>query len=187
MMKTKNLWCRAVGLAVAMWTSAGAAETAAGAVAAERVGIYDSRAVAYAHFWSADAQRSRNEVIAAGKAAKAAGDTAVFEAKSRMMADYQKRMHDQVFSSAPATDAMAALAARMPTLLGEIGVARLVSKWDEKALKAVPAEKRVDVTEKLVREFITPNEKQQKVLDSMKTTEPVPRWKMSLLKIFSRG
>lgn len=174
-------------MAVALWASAGAVEAVPGAAATERVGVYDSRAVAYAHFWSADAQRSRNEVIAAGKAAKAAGDTAVFAAKSRVMADYQKRMHDQVFSSAPATDAMAALTARMPALLGEIGVARLVSKWDEKALQAVPAAQRIDVTEKLVREFITPNEKQQKVLDSMKTTEPVPRWKMSLLKMFGRG
>lgn len=186
-MKTKIQGCWAIGLVVALCASVGSAETAPGAAAAERVGVYDSRAVAYAHFWSAEAERSRNEVIAAGKAAKAAGDTAVFEAKSRAMADYQKRMHDQVFSSAPATEAMAALAVRMPALLGEIGVARLVSKWDETALKAVPAEKRVDVTEKLVREFITPDQKQQKVLDSMKTSSPVPRGKMGLLRMFGRG
>jgi hypothetical protein len=162
-----------------VWSAASAAETIPGVAAAERVGVYDSRAVAYAHFWSPEAQRSRNEVIAAGRAAKAAGNTAVFEAKSRAMTDLQKRMHDEVFSTAPATEAMAALTERMPALLGELGVARLVSQWDEKTLRGVPESKRVDVTDKLVREFITPDEKQKKVLDSMKTTKPVPRAKMS--------
>ena len=174
-MKTKSLWFSAVSLVVAGWTPVQAAEPAPAATVAERVGVYDSRAVAYAHFWSADEQRRRDTVIAEGRAAKAAGKTAVFEEKSRLMSDYQKRMHEEVFSDAPATEAMAALAGRMPALLGELGVTRLVSQWDTKSLQTVPASSRVDVTEKLIRAFITPDEKQRKVLDSMKTTKPVPR------------
>ena len=184
-MKTLSLWFNAVGLAVVLSAPSRAAEPAPASAAPSRVGVYDSRAVAYAHFWSADEQRSRNAVIAEGRAAKAAGQTAVFEEKSRLMTDYQKRMHEEVFSDAPAVEAIAALAGRMPALLGALGVDRLVSKWDEKALQSVPEKSRVDVTEKLVREFITPDEKQRKVLDSMKTTKPVPRGKLNHANLHS--
>jgi hypothetical protein len=183
-MKTKILWWSVFGFVAGAWTLATAAETAAGAGGTEKVGVYDSRAVAYAHFWSADASRERNEAVAAAKAAKAAGDTAGAEAKGRALAEHQKRMHEQVFGSAPAKEALAALAPRLSTLQRDLGVARLVSKWDAKALKEVPEAQRVDVTDRLVREFIVPTEKQQKVLDSMKTTKPVAAWRMKMLSLF---
>lgn len=179
-MKTKNLWWSVIGIAAGAWTLAAAAETAAGAAGTttgaavmEKVGVYDSRAVAYAHFWSAEASRERDEAVAAAKAAKAAGDTAGTKAKGRALAAHQKRMHEQVFGSAPAKEAMAALAPRLTTVQRELGVSRLVSKWDAKTLKDVPETQRVEVTDRLVREFIVPTEKQQKVIDSMKTTKPV--------------
>ncbi len=162
------------------WMLLGIAAFSTGLAAAregapEKVGVYDSRAVAYAHFWSPGASKERDEAVAAAKAAKAAGDSAGFSRKSRALSAHQERMHAQVFSSAPADEALAALAARMPALLRELGVARLVSQWDGKALQQVPAPDRVDVTDRLVREFITPTDQQQKVLDSMKTKKPVTR------------
>ncbi|MBL9207463.1 MAG: hypothetical protein JNN01_20445 [Opitutaceae bacterium] len=186
-MKTKSFWFSAVSLVVAWLTPLQAAEPASAAPVVERIGVYDSRAVAYAHFWSADEQRRRDTVIAEGRAAKAAGKDAIFEEKSRLMSDYQKRMHEEVFSDAPAAEAMAALAGRMPALLGEWGVARLVSQWDTKSLQTVPASSRVDVTEKLIRVFITPDEKQRKVLDSMKTTKPLPRGRLGRSAGFGGG
>lgn len=155
----------------------------AAAAPADRVGVYDSRAVAYAHFWSPDADRARRETIAAARAAQAAGDTAGFERRSAAMAALQKRMHEEVFSTAPCTEALAALAPRLPELLRELGVTRLVSKWDAKALRDVPEAVRVDVTEELVRQFLTPNGKQRKVLDAMKTTAPLSRWRIKLLNL----
>jgi hypothetical protein len=184
-MKPLSLWFNAVGLAVALWVPTRAAEPAPASSAPVRVGVYDSRAVAYAHFWSADEQRRRDAVIGEGRAAKAAGNTAVFKERSRAMADDQKRIHEEVFSDAPATEAMAALEGRLPALLGALGVDRLVSKWDEKALQSVPGKSRIDVTEKLVREFITPDEKQRKVLDSLKTSKPVPRGKLNHANLHS--
>ncbi len=154
------------------------------ATSAERVGVYDSRAVAYAHFWSADADRERRATIAAAKAAQAAGDTAGFKQRSAAMAALQQHMHEEVFSTAPCTEALAALAPRLPGVLQELGVTRLVSKWDAKALRAVPAAARVEVTEELVRQFLTPNEKQRKVLDAMKTTAPLSLWRIKLLNFF---
>lgn len=183
-MKAKNFWWSVIGIVAGAWTLAAAAETTAGAAAREQVGVYDSRAVAYAHFWSADASRERNEAAAAAKAAKAAGDTASAEAKSRALGEHQKKMHEQVFGSAPAKEAMAALAPRLASLQQELGVARLVSKWDAKELKKVLEAQRVEVTDRLVREFIVPTEKQQKVLESMKTTKPVAAWRMKMLSLF---
>ncbi|MCX6956109.1 MAG: hypothetical protein NTV51_28570 [Verrucomicrobia bacterium] len=183
-MKTSLRLLGIVMIAVGAWSLVPAAESASAVKVTERVGVYDSRAVAYAHFWSPEVERTRNAAVAEAKVAKAAGDTAATEAKSRSLADYQKRMHEQVFGSAPATDAMAALAARLPALQRELGVDRVVSKWDVKVLKDVPEAQRVDVTDRLVREFIVPNEKQQKVLDSMKTTKPVSSLRLKMLHLF---
>ena len=54
------------------------------------------------------------------------------------------------------------------------GVTALVSKWDEATLKKYPGVEQVDVTDTLVREFITPTPEQQKVLSEMKTVTPLP-------------
>jgi len=128
--------------------------------------------------------RARRETIAAAKAAQAAGDTAGFEQRSAAMAALQKRMHEEVFSTAPCTEALTALAPRLPGVLRQLGVTQLVSKWDAKALRAVPEAARVDVTEELVRQFLIPNEKQRKVLDAMKTSAPISRWRLKLRNVF---
>jgi hypothetical protein len=184
-MKTQRTFVLAIATALAALppaTSAGGA-----AAATERVGVYDSRALAYAHFWSAAASRERDAALAAARAAKAAGDTAGFEQHSAALAAGQKKIHEQVFGSAPATEALAALEPRLPGLRRELGVDRLVSKWDEKALRDVPAAARVDVTDPLVRVFLTPTEKQQKVLDSMKAKPPVSLWRLRLMHLFGSG
>lgn len=70
---------------------------------------------------------------------------------------------------------MAALKDKLPAIQQEIGVARLVSKWDESALKEIPEANRVDATDRLVRELLpAPTEKQQKTIAAMKPTTPLP-------------
>jgi hypothetical protein len=188
-MKTQRTFVLAIATALAALPPAisAGATAASPAMAAERVGVYDSRALAYAHFWSAAASKERDDAIAAARAAKAAGDRAGFERRSAALAAGQKKIHEQVFGSAPATEALAALEPRLPELRRELGVDRLVSKWDEKALRDVPAAARVDVTDPLVRVFLTPTEKQQKVLDSMKAKPPVPLWRLRLMHLFGSG
>jgi len=64
---------------------------------APRVGIYDSRAVAYAFFQSAPCRRERDTLIAEAKAAKAAGATArLGELEQRIVAT-QKQITLEVF------------------------------------------------------------------------------------------
>jgi hypothetical protein len=86
----------------------------------------------------------------------------------------------QVFSTAPIDAVLAGLSDRLPALLRETGVSRLVSQWDEPALAGVPAADRVDVTERLLREFHLPAAR-QKHLDQLRTVKPLPLERARLL------
>ncbi len=78
-----------------------------------------------------------------------------------------------MFSTAPADEAFAALKDRLPAIQHELGVTRLVSKWDEAALKGVPASSRVEATDRLAREF-NPGPKQLQAIEQVKKAKPVP-------------
>ena len=138
------------------------------------IGIYDSRAVAYAHFWSAPCQKQLQEKMNTARAAKQAGDDAKFKELSAALKAQQEQNHRQVFSIAPVDDAMEAIKDRLPEIQKKAGVTALVSKWDETTLKKYETATRVDVTDTLVREFITPDEKQAKILSSIEKQNPIP-------------
>lgn len=143
-------------------------------VTARQIGIYDSRVLAYAHFWSEPVGKQRDELVARAKSAKALGEVAVLKDLERRIEADQKHIHLQVFSAAPADEAMAALAPKLPALCQELGVAKLVSKWDAAALKGIPESDQVDVTDRLAREIFTPTEKQRKTIESIKAAKPLP-------------
>jgi hypothetical protein len=163
-----------LSLTFALLLSPAAAPAAEPAQTAEaRVGVYDSRILSFAHFWSEPARTERDALIASAKAAKAAGDTAKFKPLEQQIVAHQNRSHLQVFSTAPADEALAALKEKLPAIQKELGVGRLVSKWDEAALKGIPAANRVDATDRLAREF-APDEKRQKTIEQMKNAKPLP-------------
>jgi hypothetical protein len=140
-----------------------------------RIGIYDSRAVAYAYFFTPAAMQHRSDLIARAKAAKAAGNTTEFAPLNAELVALQKRNHLQVFSTAPVDDAIAALQPKLPALLNELQVSRLVSKWDEPGLKNVAPTDQVDVTARLVHELLpNPSPQQSHTLASIQSTEPLP-------------
>lgn len=170
-MKPTLRWYQSVALVVTLTLCAATAKSAPAAATPDRVGVYDSRAVAYAHFWSASECRIRDAIMAEGKAAKAAGDTERVRALGTQMAAAQERSHQQVFGTAPANEAMAALQEKLPTIQRELGVRRLVSKWDDSALREVPRSQRIDVTDRLVQEFgLEP--KRMKTLEELKKSKP---------------
>ena len=181
-MKT-NLGRGGFGRAAA-WVLAAATLVAAGRAAEpeERVGVYDSRVVAYAHFWSAEVRAERERAVAA---AKAESDPEKRKAAAAALEAEQRRSHLQVFGTEPAVEAMAALRDRLPSLRRELGVGRFVSRWDEAALREVPEARRVDVTDRLAAEF-HPDEQRRKTIESLKKTEPIPRWRMRLMLWFGR-
>jgi hypothetical protein len=162
----------AASLAVALGaTSLQAAETN---TTPTRIGVYDSRAVTYAWFCSSRQQSRLKELMQTARAAKAAGDTNRFQELGATLRRQQDEIHRAVFSTAPPNEALAGIKDRLPEIQKVAGVVALVSKWDEVALKKYPDAEKVDVTDQLVREFITPTPQQQKVLSEMKTVAPLP-------------
>lgn len=137
-----------------------------------KVGVYDSRVIAFAHFWSTETQRNISETIEQGKTAKSAGDERTAKACAAKMGELQRSLHLQVFSTAPATEAMASIQERLPALLKEAGVTHLISCWDEKALSPYPAHARVDMTERLLAQFPLPEGK-KKMVDQIRKTKPL--------------
>ncbi|HXR04564.1 MAG TPA: hypothetical protein VN836_07635, partial [Verrucomicrobiae bacterium] len=114
-----------------------------------RIGIYDSRAVAYAHFSTAEHLQRINQATQAALAARDARQTNHFKELAAGLRQEQDEIHREIFSTAPATDAMTALKDRVPEIKKETGVGALVSKWDDAALKKYPDAEQVDVTDRL--------------------------------------
>jgi hypothetical protein len=146
----------------------------------QRIGVYDSRVVAYAHFWAPEQQKQLTEKADVAKAAKSAGDTAQFNKLSKEMSDLQEKLHRQVFSTAPAEEAMTALKSRLTEIQKQASVSGLVSKWDKQALGAYKSAQQVDVTDLLVREFKL-DAKQIKTIEEIKKQKPVPLDKIDKL------
>lgn len=137
------------------------------------IGIYDSRAVAYAHFCREPCQKRLPEQVTAAKAAKQAGENAKYQNHAAALRAEQDQNHRQVFSTAPVDEAMAAIKDRIPEIQNQAGVSVLVSKWDETTLLKYEGVTRIDVTDKLVREFIQPTEKQQKTISGIEKSVPL--------------
>jgi hypothetical protein len=139
-----------------------------------RIGIYDSRAVAFAYFSSAPYQSNLKQQVAAARAAQQSGDTNKFVELKTALRNKQDEMHREVFSTAAVDEALATLKDKIPAIEKQAGVGALVSKWDETALKQNARADQVDVTDQLVREFLIPTEKQLKTIESFKASKPLP-------------
>lgn len=139
----------------------------------ERVGIYDSRVVAYAHFWSDAHQRELNALARAAREAKAAGQAERFHELNAALKKEQDKIHLQVFSTAPADDALAEIRDHLPAIQKEAGVATLVSTWDETTLQKYPRATRVDITELLLREFKL-DAKRLNIARDIREKQPLP-------------
>jgi len=150
------------------------------ASAAERVGTYDSRLVAFAAFWDEAHQARLQARVREAREAKARGDFALHQSLAKELSVLQHELHMQVFSTAPIDAVLAGLQDRLPALQREAGVSRLVSQWDETALAGVPAADRVDVTDRLLQEFHVPDTKLRQ-LEQMKAVKPLPLWRARLM------
>ena len=139
----------------------------------ERIGVYDSRVLAYAHFWSEAQQRDLNKVFAEAKEAKAKGDTNRLGELKAQMKQRQEKNHLQVFSTAPVEDVLATIKDQVQLVQAQTGVSRFLSKWDEVGLKSYKSAEKVDVTEQLLSAFKL-DAKQLKVASEIPKHEPLP-------------
>jgi hypothetical protein len=137
-----------------------------------RIGVYDSRAVAYVQFSSEANLKIINEAVAKAKEAQKTMDKKAAEELANQFKEGQRKIHRQVFSMAPIDDVLEKIKDRLPEIQKKAGVSVLISKWDEEKLKQYPKAEKIDVTDALVEEF-KPTEKQKKMLEEIKKTKPL--------------
>ena len=138
-----------------------------------RIGVYDSRALAYAWFWTEAHQRQLKELMQAARAAKAEGQTNRWQQLEATLRQHQDDVHRECFSTAPAPEALAAIQNRIPEIQKEADVIMLVSQWDEEKLRQYPNAEKVEMTDRLVQEF-QPTEEQRKVIADLRKRNPLP-------------
>lgn len=138
----------------------------------ERIGVYDSRAVAVAYAGSTWQVEKMKALTTQMKKARAAGDTnqmARLESEGRA---WQSTLHQQGFGTAPVDDLLAEIAGDVSTIREAVGVTRLISKWNKAELDRHSRAERIDVTMLLVDAF-HPTEKQRQRALEIQKTKPV--------------
>jgi hypothetical protein len=138
----------------------------------ERIGIYDSRAVAVAYAGSAFQEKKMKDLTSRFKKAEEAGDT---KEVSRLKAEgraWQAQLHRQGFGTAPVDDLLAHITNDLPRIQEAADVTRLISKWDKAELDRHPKAERIDVTLQLVEAF-GPTEKQRQHAIEIQKRKPV--------------
>ncbi|TFG65900.1 MAG: tetratricopeptide repeat protein [Gemmatimonadales bacterium] len=138
---------------------------------ADRIGTFDSRAVAIAYYRSTEFQDSVGDLRTELEEAKASGDefrVGELEAYGPAM---QHRMHQQAFSIGSVMEIMDQISDALPELAREAGVSVIVSQWE--VTYANSAADFVDLTPQLVALF-NPSEETLNSVESLKTVAPVP-------------
>lgn len=140
--------------------------------AKERIGIYDSRAVAVAFAGSLVHEKQLRQLMAEHKKAKEAGELETVarleaEAKARQM-----KAHKQAFGTAPVDDILAHITNVLPEIQRTADVTAILSKWDKTGLKTHPGAEKVDVTMMLVDAF-EPNERQRESAIEIQKHKPI--------------
>jgi len=137
-----------------------------------KIGIYDSRAVAVSYVGSTFHETKMKELMNQFKKAQQAGDK---KEVSRLEAEgqaLQKELHQQGFGTAPVDDILSHIAADLSKIQQSAGVTSLISKWNTAELGKHPKAEQVDVTMLLVDAF-HPNEKQRKHAIEIQRKAPV--------------
>jgi hypothetical protein len=134
-----------------------------------RVGVYDTRAVSLAFGRSAMHARSLDSLLAEHRAAKDAGDVARVRELEEKGGLRQVRMHLQVFSNAPADDAMEAVRERLAGVATHARVRAIVPMADYREASV----ELVDVTDELVTLF-DPTPETRKMASDLRARRPEP-------------
>ena len=120
---------------------------------AQRIGTYDSRAVAIAYTGSRYFRQQMDELKALRQQALQSGDTreaARLEAQGKA---WQVNLHAQGFGIASVDELLVHIGPQLPRIQQEAGVTRLVCKWNALELARHPQAERLDLTMALVDAF----------------------------------
>ncbi len=139
----------------------------------ERVGLYDSRAIAIAWAGTEPFITELKELRARHEEATASGDAELAEKLSAEGMARQEQMHFQGFSTAPVDDILTRFSEPIAAAMAEAGVTVIVSKWDKDGLARYPDAETVDVTMALVL-AMNPNGRQLGFVKQIGDKPPVP-------------
>lgn len=160
-------WAWRICLALTLTTAIGQTNTTP-----QRIGIYDSRAVAVAFSGSAAFQEWMKPIKADRDRAKAAGDEQRLKEIDAEMRAHQKLAHKQAFSTAPVDNLLKHIERRMENIKAKAGVGAIISKWDIAAVETFSSAEKIDVTMLLVDEF-HPNDRQRKSAVEIQKQKPI--------------
>ncbi|MEO8353192.1 MAG: hypothetical protein ABI680_15790 [Chthoniobacteraceae bacterium] len=141
------------------------------ATAPERIGVYDSRAVAIAYAGSKFQEQRMKELKARYQKAREAGNAGEV---SRLEAEgqaWQTTLHQQGFGTASVEDLLEHVCQELSKIQKIAGVTCLVSRWNTSELEKHPQAGQVDVTMLLVDAF-QPSEKQRKAALEIQNQRP---------------
>ena len=174
MKKTHWIVCAAISIMVLMGCTQESVSSSS--KTKERIGVYDSRAIAVAFIGSPVFKASEGKKLAEMKTEY---DKAKTEGNQKRVAEldawgkaHQTLLHKQGFSTAPVDNILAQIKDRLPAIKQKAEVSVLVSKWDTKTLAKYPSAKRIDVTMELVDVF-NPNERQRKSAVEVQKHKPI--------------
>ncbi len=136
-----------------------------------RVGTFDSRALAMAHYRSEAFIRQVNDLRAELEEAKAAGDEKRVKELEVEGPALQELAHKQGFSTWPVDNILERIKGQIPEIATQADVDVIVSKWD--IVYQGSGVEFVDVTDLMVRPF-DPDEATLTIVKDIQKQDPVP-------------
>ena len=159
-----------IGAVTIAWATAAHAQDPSPS-SSERIGTFDSRAIAIAFYGSAEFRDSFRDLWTEFEEAKASGDWWRVKELEAYGPAMQHRMHQQGFSTGSVVEIMEKISDALPEIARGAGVSVIVSKWE--VTYESSAADLVDLTPQLVALF-DPSEETLRGVESLKTVTPVP-------------
>ena len=142
-----------------------------------RVGTFDSRCVAVAYGKSAEFMNGIDNLKNDVTKARESGNEELAKELEQQGPTQQVLMHQQVFSNGSINNILEKIKDKLPALAKDNNVRMILSKWEIPF--ADDSFEFVDITDQLVM-FFNPDDATKKVIDNIKTMEPIPIEKISI-------
>ena len=136
-----------------------------------RIGTFDSRCIAIAYGRSAEFMKEMDSIRSELAKAKEEGNNELIEKIEQLGPTRQVLMHQQGFSNGSIINILAKLKKKFPTIADDNDVQMIMSKWE--IMFADESIELVDITDQLV-DYFNPNEETRKILEQVKSIDPVP-------------
>jgi len=142
-----------------------------------RIGTFDSRCIAIAYGRSADFMKLRDSIETIYSKAKVDSNKQIIEEIDQFKPTMQVLLHQQVFSNGSVINILEKVKGKFPAIAKENNLKMILSKWE--IMFANESIDLIDITDQLVAIF-NPDEATSKIIDNIKSMEPVPIEKISI-------